>query len=609
MRVFPQRQYFTDLSEFWPFERVPVCPVYFDPWAVCELIKTKGILDNLFFGTSALGEDYSLPDAYRRAVDSAVGSAATDAIPSDVFNSLSMLGVRARSPVHPGDRTSRRMPVGTVALPIERFFCGDHLGSGRHARVGEMEFKGVGRNCCSGMSDWKHAWGGLMFDSLLEEIMQSQQISSSSPLGAVPMFYGGLYAEDDSPLVFRVGSSDGEEYALLGYAGRCAKYTRLANLPVGHSLPMPDLSAIPSMIEVIDQYAALVANGYLQFSSILDNLTIEGYLIDTASTVYRSEQEWMPFIGEKIIPRKRPLTGMADIVEELASSRTDFRYVSSVAGTRHALSSISQMREKLSLDGLPSGWEHQFIDRVAYFWLKRNGFYAGSINDVSSAVRDRIEQSYACGTLSKEAYLRSRTFSVVCLDQEAERIDVMLVESEAPNVDELLQSISTESSSYSKLIRTYNRRKLTSLPASISAEMIANLSTTNWLEMNSVINYTVAINRWYHPDSRNHKDACVSFHSSAGQILIESPMLFNLISAIMYKGHSAEVLAVRLRNDMTLERIYLQGELDYESRGIRVQVPTASELILEGLIFQTNGVRALVVPLPVQHWSKENVRP
>ena len=164
-----------------------------------------------------------------------------------------------------------------LILKTEKFFSPyvDGIGAGRCAILGEVQFKGIGRNFGATRLDWLHSWGGMGIVEGLTELLMERKLQMEFPDALVEHY--GLFKFDELDQAFLIRSSD---------------FIRCIQCPPG--LMPQDKKVFIDYIEckignsnrhqwheqIIRRFIKMMKKGFFHHSPNPENITIDGKLLD-----------------------------------------------------------------------------------------------------------------------------------------------------------------------------------------------------------------------------------------------------------------------------------------------------------------------------------------
>jgi hypothetical protein len=183
----------------------------------------------------------------------------------------------------------------TITLWSERFFdpyCVD-VGAGRNANLGPCQFKGIGRNNLAIRPDWLHSWGGMTIAETITEIVLEKLLSKNLSHLSVPVLGGFIYHYTDNAFIIR--SSDfircHQLHPIMRKEDRDKIFSYMArklcldNSELWHR-------------KILENFITLMKKGFYHQSPTLDNLTIDGRILDHYSLEWSPHENDMPFSCE-----------------------------------------------------------------------------------------------------------------------------------------------------------------------------------------------------------------------------------------------------------------------------------------------------------------------
>jgi len=574
-----------------------VIPFYVDWRHISELLDAVEFVKtwrrNISTHDGAWGNRLDYAESYCRGVLAASRRSASNnqGSTSAIIERLMSLGViSSMSSVEARSEYSNNTPL---FLPVERFYRGGNHGSGRHAYIGSLEFKGTGQTPCAVRRDYHHRWGGLPFDTALHEIVCANHASSASPQGAVPMIFGAFFAIDHRPALVRY-ADDSVGYHLLAVTARMTDYLRIANIYTG-----PDAIAIGSQVvgpvnDLIDQSAALSAYGHFQLEPTEDNLTLTGTLLDLTESII-SPLGPIPVLHNRTLPDGGYEVSMPDLIESIEKDPRPLHHFSSAAAQLKAIQLISSFRKDIGMSDLFESWLRKFPERIAYYWLIRQG-YSPEISEhqcTEAACYFASHTDLSC--TSKKSYLRNRDFRRPRPNElGGQRIQLFLdatAESALQPLDEAMRR-----HPHSRLTRAYNNRPLNIANAREHAGLLLSTVLEARARLRRVIADYVLTGRVHNPFSHEHRVTPLIATRNKDRLRIESPALMSAIRIITSAQDHLHLVYSILDTSGSLCRG--RTSATQTSDGILASGLPKGELMLEGLEIGPDPKTAEVVLIP-----------
>lgn len=167
----------------------------------------------------------------------------------------------------------------TTPMLAERFLHYDsaHLGSSRHAQIGNVQAKGIGRNMLVSRVDYIHAWGGATRTEGVYSYLISNFLNIQLPLGASPTFKVDETTAGHVQILRKV-----ESLRLAQYSSHLTpKEKQLIRQNLESHFKTNDPHAMAN--RVCHNFASLILlNGY-NYSLIGENILLNGSIIDCES--------------------------------------------------------------------------------------------------------------------------------------------------------------------------------------------------------------------------------------------------------------------------------------------------------------------------------------
>lgn len=164
-----------------------------------------------------------------------------------------------------------------LMLKTEKFFSPyvDGIGAGRCANLGEIQFKGIGRNFGATRLDWLHCWGGMGIIEGLTELLMERKLQMEFPDALVELY--GLFKFDEPNQSFLIRSSD---------FIRCIQCPpgltpRDQNILIGHlERKLGNSNRHQWHEKIVRRFIEMISKGFFHHSPNPENITIDGRFLD-----------------------------------------------------------------------------------------------------------------------------------------------------------------------------------------------------------------------------------------------------------------------------------------------------------------------------------------
>jgi len=181
----------------------------------------------------------------------------------------------------------------TNVLLTEKFLSSSTVstGSGRHALLGDLQVKGIGRNSLSNQIDYSHSWGGMLPIDCLKAIISDQIILQRCHFPPMQTIATFLYKKN--PFNFKQAISFREADTFRA----CIFWDDVINNEL-RSIGTKHLESVfgnknPNTIltEIFENYIHAFSKGVVHRTPTVDNLTVDGRWIDTESIDFKVKPE------------------------------------------------------------------------------------------------------------------------------------------------------------------------------------------------------------------------------------------------------------------------------------------------------------------------------
>lgn len=256
-----------------------------------------------------------------------------DTISLDEDTLLELIGLRSsgliETPFMTKEQYNAHFRESDNILLTEKFQSSSSLnsGSGRHAIIGDLQFKGIGRNSLANQLDYSHSWGGMLPIDGLKSLLSDSFCRARCKIKALETIGVFLYKNRFSGIQQALCLREADSYRA------CMFWEDIINSDLRstgrkHLDKVFNGAHINKIFElIVDNYVHAFSVGVLHRTPTVENISIDGRWIDTESIDFKIQKRphnkylniFVP--GEKIDNIKN--------LDELFKSKREARFMGS----------------------------------------------------------------------------------------------------------------------------------------------------------------------------------------------------------------------------------------------------------------------------------------